>query len=210
MRLAPTSILLLLVPGCLGEANIHADAERPLLMTTYAYDGRGIRTVDGTLTVDVDPDANTGTIVAAAQDAFHKYEVTWAAFEGSEPYESGGVAADLEMWGDSGNGPPVFPRIRVHLAAFGQVESRVDGVVEKDPSNLERRIDAVLFVTRGRIRDPETLRIEDAEKLQPYDPAEPTDAYINQFGSQAVLLLYTERGELLRHFDYQDVRIRRG
>jgi hypothetical protein len=203
-------LVLLLLSGCLDSDEVQATATHPLIMKGYDYAGRGISNGTGSLEIRVHSGSDQGTIVATARDAFHAYEVAWTSFGGRVAFQSGGIAEDLDMWGSSGNGSTVFPKVRVHVAAFGRVESRVDGKIEKDPSNLADEMDAILFVTQGRIRDPETLRIEDAEKLGPYDPAQPDDAYVGRIGSQAILLLFTERGELVRQYDYQDVRIKRG
>ena len=208
MRLLVPVLAVLLCVGCFGPDGIRIDATHPLLMTSYAYDGRGISNATGTIAIRLDADANQGTVEATARDLFHTYTLKWASFSGRAPFQSGGVASQLDMWGASGNGSAVFPKMRVYVAAFGHVESRVDGTVEKDPSNLKPTIPAILFVTQGRFRDPDTFRVDNREKLGAYDPAKPDDAYINQIGAQAVVLLFTERGELMRHFDYQDVTVR--
>ncbi|MBI2078525.1 MAG: hypothetical protein HYT80_09190 [Euryarchaeota archaeon] len=137
------------------------------------------------------------------------YEVRFVNFTGRLPYQSGGVATKLHLWGDSGNGSTAFPKVFVYAAAFGHAELLVGGRHQRDPTNLADAFPAYAFVTQGVYRDGETLMVYGGQPGQPYDPTKPTASTINRIGSQAVVLLYTSRGELYKHFEYRDVEIER-
>lgn len=181
----------------------------PLLLDGYAYDGRGAHQVEGELHVALNSDSNTGTIRALARDPIHQYEIRWTSFSGRLPYQSGGVARDLEMWGSTGNGSAVFPRVYTYAAAFGRATVLFDGKPEKDPTSLAADFQAVFFLAQGRYRDTDTFQVLNGDRSRPYDPAEPDDAFVSAIGAQAVAVAYASNGEPYRFFEYLEPKILR-
>jgi hypothetical protein len=117
------------------------------------------------------------------------------------------VAADLQLWGDTGNGSSVFPRVFAYAAAFGHATHAIDGRQERDPTNLGDGFTAIFFVTQGQYRDTQGHRITDRERTRPYDPSKPTDAYVNQIGAQAAMLLFAANGALYRYYEFNQIQV---
>lgn len=193
--------------GCLGSGRFEATASAPVLLPGYNYDGSGARAATGSLEVELEARANSGTIRARFTDEVRDYELRWKNFTGREAYQSGGVARDLWMWGSTGNGSAVFPRVRAYAAAFGTVESFLDGRPEPDPSNLFSTMPALFFLAQGQYRDPLSHRVYASDERSFYDPARPDDAHVSQIGAQAALLVYTSRGELFRYVEFNEVEV---
>lgn len=189
--------------------DFRAEAARPLFLDGYAYDGTGAHEVAGDLRVELSSESNGGKIEARVQDAIHQYEIRWKNFAGRLPYQSGGVARDLELWGSTGNGSAVFPRVYVYAAAFGRATVLFDGKPEKDPTSLAADFQAVFFLTQGRYRDLDTFEILSADRSRPYDPAQPDDAFVSAIGAQAVVIAYASNGEPYRFFEYLEPKILR-
>ena len=201
------ALVALLSSGCLAGDLFQAKAAQPILLSGYNYDGAGVRQVEGTLDVNVNPAKNAGRILADYHDAVHTYRIQWANFTGRAPYQSGGVATNQLLWGTSGNGSAALPAVRAYVAAFGSVTAHRDGVLERDPSNLFGTMNAVFFISQGRFRDLSTHKIYAADGVSLYDPEEPEDAYVNKIGAQATLLVYTARGELFRYVEFSEVSV---
>ena len=186
-----------------------ASAQDALIIPGYAYDGHNVRRAPGEIDFRLDGDANTGTVVAKVRDVIDTFEIRFANFSGRFPYQSGGVAKGIHLWGDTGNGSTVFPKVYVYAAAFGHAELFVNGQHQRDPTNLADTFPAYAFVTQGVYRDDDTYIVYGAEPARPYDPTKPTESSINRIGSQAVVLLYTSRGALYQHLEFRDVDIDR-
>jgi hypothetical protein len=196
----------LTLSGCFGGVFV-VEASSPFVLTSYGYDGRGGRALEGTLKATLYEGRNEGSIEATYHDAVHAFRVTWVNFTAAFPYQSGGVATDVELFGDSGNGPAAFPRLYAHAAAWGTVEFYVDDVRQPDPISLFQTFDATFFVSQGVYRDNATKRIAGAEGNSTYDPTRPGESSINAIGALGVIAVYTKRGDLYRLIEFRDVEI---
>lgn len=203
------AICVAVVAGCFSSTAFEAHGSHVLVIAGYAYDGQNVRTAEGELKVKLDNRRNTGAVHATVRDVLETIDIRFANFTGRLPYQSGGVARNLHLWGDTGNGSTVFPKVYVYAAAFGYATLDIDGEPQRDPTNLRQTLPAYFFLTRGVYRDPDTHLVYSSEPGRPYDPAKPTESTINQIGAQATLLLYTSRGTLHRHVEFRDVIIDR-
>ena len=195
-----------LFSGCFGGV-FAVKATSPLVLTSYAYDGRGGRELEGTLEARLYPSRDEGAIEARYRDAVDEFRITWVNFTGLFPYQSNGVATEVDLFGDTGNGPPAFPRVHVYAAAWGTAEYYLDDVRQPDPHSLFHTMDATFFVTQGVYRDNETRRIPGAAGNTTYDPNRPADSSLNAIGAMAVIALYTKRGDLFRLVEFSDVEV---
>jgi len=200
------TVVAVLLSGCFGGVFI-VKASSPLVLTTYAYDGRGGRELAGTLKATLYDSRDDGDIEATYRDALDEFRITWVNFTGDVPYQSEGVATEVDLFGDTGNGTSAFPRVHAYAAAWGTAEYSVDGVRQPDPHSLFQTMDAIFFVTQGVYRDNETRRIQGAEGNRTYDPARPAESKLNAIGAMAVIALYTTRGDLFRLVEFSDVEI---
>ncbi len=196
----------LLLSGCFGGVFV-VNASSPLVLTTYNYDGRGGRELEGSLDATLYDSRDEGTIEATYQDAVDSFRIVWVNFTGRFPYQSEGVATELDLFGDSGNGSTAFPRLHAYAAAWGTAEFYVDDVRQVDPHSLFQTMDATFFVTQGAYRDNDTRRIQGAEANRTYDPARPAESRLNAIGAMAVIALYTKRGDLFRLVEFSDVEV---
>ena len=197
---------LLLLSGCMGST-FTVRASSPLVLTSYAYDGNDGREREGALEATLYEKRNEGRVEATYRDAIHEYRIRWINFTGMMPYQSGGVARNVELFGDSGNGSTALPRLFVYAAAWGTVEYYVDDVRQPDPHSLFQTMDAIFFVTQGVYRDNETRRISGAEGNRTYDPARPSESRLNMIGAMAVIGIFTKRGDLYRLVEFSEVEI---
>lgn len=195
-----------LLSGCFGGVFV-VNASSPLVLTSYNYDGRGGRELEGSLKANLYESRDEGTIEATYRDQVDSFRIVWVNFTGRFPYQSEGVATKLDLFGDTGNGSTALPRVHVYAAAWGTAEYYVDDVRQVDPHSLFHTMDATFFVTQGTYRDNETRRIQGAEANRTYDPARPEDSRLNAIGAMAVIVLYTKRGDLFRLVEFSDVEI---
>jgi len=65
-------------------------------------------------------------------------KIVMEEFQGEKPFQQGAIAENLYLHGDSGNGPPVMPKLFTFLAGWGQVDIYVDG--EKKYEDLDAHI----------------------------------------------------------------------
>jgi hypothetical protein len=204
-RVASLVLATFLLSGCFGGV-FQVEASSPLVLAAFAYDGSSGRELDGTLKATLYDGRNAGTIVAQYQDAVDSFEIRITNFTGNAAWQSGGVATDLPLFGPSGNGPPVLPQLRAYAAAWGPAEYFVDGVLQPDPTNLQRTWNATFFVSQGAYRDNETRRVT-TPGGGTFDPSQPQTAPASQIGATAVIMLETSRGDLYRLVEYSSVRI---
>lgn len=205
-----TTLLAFAVSGCFQTAeDFQAQADNPWLFTGYDPGGRTATHAEGVLTVALDTDGNAGTIRATARDLVRQYEVRWHSFAGRPSYQSGGVARDLDLWGDTGNGSGAFPKMSVYAAAWGNATFLVNGAVKREPQALTSTYGSVFFLNKGRYRSPADHRVLSADQNATFDPSRPGDGFVDRQGAQATLLLFTARGDVAFHVQYYNVTILR-
>jgi hypothetical protein len=115
-------------------------------------DGSSLRPVDGTIDVDVDELANTGTFRAELELPEGRYLVELDRFEEFSPCHDGGIAAWLFEHGDSGCGDANWPKSILYVAGWGWGTATLNG----EPLHEDYQIH--FMVTQG-MRDRETLAV---------------------------------------------------
>jgi hypothetical protein len=115
-------------------------------------DATNLRPVGGTIEVDVNERANTGTFRATLDLPEGRYVVTIDRFEEFSPCQDGGIAAWLFEHGDSGCGDANWPKSVLYVAGWGWGSATLNG----RPLHSEYQVH--FMVTQG-MRDRETLRV---------------------------------------------------
>jgi len=179
----------------------------------FAYDGIGVREVDGAFSLDVDTDSNTGHVTVTLPYATHQTSKATSLdgeikivlkFDGDHhsifntnkvlahdeeedepeamhhadslmPFMQGGIAEQLYLHGDSGQGPPVMPKVWTYVAGWGDLDIYVDGeVVYED-------MDGHFMVTEQARRDEKIVN----ENGVPYSPARAAESgFTNPLGTE--------------------------
>lgn len=113
-------------------------------------DATNVRPVGGTIEIDVDERANTGTFRAALDLPEGTYVVEMDRFEAFSPCHDGGIAAWLFEHGDSGCGDANWPKSILYVAGWGWGHATLRG----EPLHTDYQIH--FMVTQG-MRNRETL-----------------------------------------------------
>lgn len=115
--------------------------------------GRTARSVPGTVTMDVDEIANTGTFEARLRLPEGDFVLAVDRFSEFSPCQDGGIVAYLHEHGtDSGCGDNNWPKTFVFLAGWGYGHATLNG------RPLYENYEVHFMVTQG-IRDRETLQV---------------------------------------------------
>lgn len=116
-------------------------------------DAANLRPVDGTIELDVDERANTGTFRAELELPEGTYVVELERFEEFSPCQNGGIAAFLYEHGDSGCGDSNWPKSLLYVAGWGWGNATLNGEPLHDDYQIH------FMVTQG-MRDRETLAVQ--------------------------------------------------
>ncbi len=117
-------------------------------------DGSTARAVGGTVSIDVDEIANTGSFRADLELPEGRYVVELERFEEFSPCQDGGVAAYLFEHGDSGCGDANWPKSLLYVAGWGTGRATLNGATLYDGYQIH------FMVTQG-MRDRESLAVAD-------------------------------------------------
>jgi len=115
-------------------------------------DGTTARSVAGSVEIDVDELANTGTFIAQLTVPEGDLVIEMERFHEFNPCQDGGVAAFIFEHGDSGCGDTNWPKTLIYIAGWGWGKATLDG----EPLYDEFQIP--FMVTQG-MRDRETRRV---------------------------------------------------
>lgn len=115
-------------------------------------DASDVRPVDGTVQVDVDEIANTGTFRAELELPEGRLVLEVDRFHEFSPCQDGGLAAYIYEHGDSGCGDTNWPKSFLWLAGWGYGHATLDGERIHDDYEMH------FMVTQG-MRDRETLEV---------------------------------------------------
>ncbi|MDX1394505.1 MAG: hypothetical protein R3195_08940 [Gemmatimonadota bacterium] len=116
-------------------------------------DASSVRAVGGTIEIDVDEIANTGSFVARLALPEGEYVVEIDRFHEFSGCQDGGIVAYIFEHGDSGCGDANWPKSFLWLAGWGWGHATLNG----EPLHDEFQIH--FMVTQG-MRDRETLRVD--------------------------------------------------
>jgi len=116
-------------------------------------DASNVRPVQGTIEVDVDEIANTGTFRAELELPEGTYVVELERFEEFSPCQDGGIASWLFEHGDSGCGDANWPKSLLYVAGWGWGSATLNG------ETLHSDYQIHFMVTQG-MRDRTTLAVK--------------------------------------------------
>jgi hypothetical protein len=178
--------------GCIRAeepTTITVNASSPTVFQGYDHAAANPQPGQGTFAITADPRTDSGTMVATFVHQGQQWRVEAVDFAESpgRAFQEGGVRADFEEHGDSGNGDPNLPRFFARLAAWGQGRATVDGQPYVDPVSGSDLLAIHAMVARDAPRQPGTLRVLMAEGDDPYDPANPANG--RSFPNQPMVLL---------------------
>lgn len=152
----------------------------------FVYGGGNVTPVNGEMFIDVNADADTGSVTVTFQGLInpesgvvHQGEIRFVV-EGFDsvymawaPWQEGGVADDIVMHGSTGKGPPVMPEVRGFLAAWSQLTK-----VYVDNALVYDSLDTHFMYTDGA-RDDVTHIVYKSDRVTPYSPMAPDDSYVD-------------------------------
>lgn len=113
-------------------------------------DGRTVRAVGGTIEIDVDELADTGSFVAQLDLPEGEFVVEMDRFHEFNPCQNGGIAAFLVEHGDSGCGDSHWPKSLLYIAGWGYGHATLNGELLYDDYEIH------FMVTQG-MRDRQSL-----------------------------------------------------
>lgn len=115
-------------------------------------DASNLRPVGGSIDIDVDEIANTGSFRAELELPEGRYVVELERFEEFSPCQDGGIAAWLYEHGDAGCGDANWPKSLLYVAGWGWGAAYLNG----EPLHEDYQIH--FMVTQG-MRDRESLAV---------------------------------------------------
>jgi len=139
------TILGIATSGQVLTENLIYQAELPLIIgdvsDPFRYDGQNVRVLDGTASLDVDPVLNEGILIAelktteasgpivvsTTQQLEGTIRVVMDEFFGIELFESGGIAEELLLHGDTGVMTDVMPEMLADVVGWGLLDIYLDG-----------------------------------------------------------------------------------
>jgi len=113
-------------------------------------DASNVRAVGGTIEIDVDEIANTGTFRAELELPEGTYVVNLEDFVEFSPCQDGGIAAFIYEHGDAGCGDANWPKSLLYVAGWGTGSASLNGELLHDDYQIH------FMVTQG-MRDRDTL-----------------------------------------------------
>ena len=114
-------------------------------------DGSTVRAVGGTVSIDVDEIANTGSFRAELELPEGRYVIELEQFQEFSPCQDGGIAAYLFEHGSAGCGDANWPKSLLYVAGWGA------GSASLDDETLYEDYQIHFMVTQG-MRDRDSLR----------------------------------------------------
>ncbi|MCH7491234.1 MAG: hypothetical protein IID05_11135 [Gemmatimonadetes bacterium] len=115
-------------------------------------DGTNLRSVEGTVEIDVNEIENTGRFVARLNVPEGNLLIQIDRFHEFSPCQNGGVAAYLYEHGDSGCGDTNWPKTFIYIAGWGYGHATLNGEL------LYEQYQMHFMVTQG-MRDRESLKV---------------------------------------------------
>lgn len=116
------------------------------------YAGKHLTPLKGTIEIDVYELPNTGRVVVEFVEGTDQYRIVFDRFEGTAPYQDGGIATRVYEHGDSNHGDPLYPKTWLYLSGWGKADVLKNGqLLYKDYS--------AHFMVMERSRDPKTREV---------------------------------------------------
>jgi hypothetical protein len=209
----------LALAGCVGDAPTieltgkdarYLDVQGFALHPGYTYDGTFVQKAEGTLSVKLNDEDNTGLVTATVTTrSGTTWTITFDEFAGTVDRQGGGVRFNFDEHGNTGNGTPELPKFYALAAAWGTATITKDGQKVQEPNTLGERFSAHLMVVKGQVRNPDTGRILKMDKTCCYDPSAPLDGHVSEIGSQAILQAKTKTGAFFLHLEFEDLAFKK-
>lgn len=196
--LALLLLAAMVVAGCSAPpppARFTATGTSPVVMQGYDYAALTAQPGEGSIRIDVDPAADTGSVEATFPFEGRQWRVRFAAFAQAAPYQEGGVRNGFPEHGASGNGDALLPGFPALSAGWGTGTVEVDGQPYADPFTGNGTFSLHYMVADAAPRDPATLKATKADGAADYDPATPADARLHN-GTRQILLNVRSPGTL--------------
>ena len=116
------------------------------------YAGKRLKSVQGTIEIDVNELTNTGQVTTEFIEGADRYRIVFDRFAAAKPFQDGGIATRVYEHGDSGNGDPLYPKTWLYLAGWGTATMfKNGGLLYKDYQ--------AHFMVMERSRDPKTHEV---------------------------------------------------
>ncbi len=165
-------------------------ATSPFLIGGYGdnfnYDGSNVSPMFGKAMVKLDAERDTGTMVVTLKGTINPQKgksytgdikIYYKIDKGGPDYKEEGVADFIYLHGDTKQGPPLMPKLRTYLAAWGSTDVYVNDKL------VYQNLDGHMMLTE-RSRDTKTRAIYNKDKSGFYSPNDPTNASIADPDSQ--------------------------
>jgi len=164
----------------------------------FSYDGSGHKKTSGQIEVDLDPETNTGSILAEWIDEDgNNMKLEQTKFGGGNEMYIGEtidgvtqttldldpVAINHFEHGTTGAGPTIEPTLFVYLASWGPAEVFKNGV-------SQGTFEAHMMITDGA-RDVASGKIVQSDGITPYSPMSPNNSLVNHNTAQLHLVYHT-------------------
>ena len=115
-------------------------------------DAAGVRSVEGTVDIDVNEIANSGRFIARLKIPEGDLVLEFDRFNEFNPCQNGGIAAYIYEHGDSGCGDTNWPKTFIYVAGWGYGHATLNG------QPLYRDYEMHFMLTQG-MRDRQTLKV---------------------------------------------------
>jgi len=146
----------------------------------FSYSGTRVTPLTGEVRVLLNAQRNTGTMIVTVHGTINpekgkrytgEIKIVYTIAKKGPAFWESGVADFIYLHGNTKQGPPVMPKLRAFLAAWGSADVYVDGKV------VYRGLDGHMMYTE-RTRDPKTKAIYNRNRTGFYSPKNPTNASI--------------------------------
>ncbi len=144
------------------------------------YDGLDVRPGVGSISLDVDAEANTGTMTAdftgthtpelGVTHSGH-FEFVLDHWMEMEPYQDGGIEEHISIHGATGLSTTAMPEVMAYLGGWAMCDIFVDGV------QIYSLVHCHWMYTDGA--RGEDHRIVQADGVTTYDPNDPVNSYVD-------------------------------
>jgi hypothetical protein len=162
----------------------HLKASKPYLIGGYGdnfnYSGSNVTPMLGDAEVLLDATKDAGIVAVTLVGSMTpekgktytgKFSIYFRVKKGGVPFQEGGVADFVYMHGDTMQGPPVMPRERTYLGAWGVADVYLNGKL------LYQNLSSHIMYTE-RTRDRATKAIYNQSKTDFYNPKNPSDGSV--------------------------------
>ncbi len=161
--------------------------------TRLSYDGKQVTPIDGSVHFDVNAQTHSGQVVTEVTGTLHyltgqsktgRWKIVQKTFSDDQPFFQGGVAMNVEMHGDSGQESPIYPKVTGMLATWGTADLYLDDQLFQSDLGTHTMLTPAIRTDQHEI-------LKDSSKCC-YDPANPSEGYVNPAQDQLTVLLFTK------------------